>query len=346
VGGLCRSMTVAYIALGSLSWLGCKHDESSSLRDRSTPTERTPGVAPTEPRPTDAPTEPATPSDPEDAGPLSELVTLALAMPEGREYRVTTFAMVELPMVNKPVGWAREERISFEDCTGDGLERACSVRHASLKFEGQPPTGAILEADERKVRGVTSLHAITATGYREGETRLEVEGELDASLRETLASIHRLYCIRFPKEPIGVGAKWNDTCRTFDRGVAITRNLAWELSELTDDPEEGKRAELRAIGEYVVPGDDGDRKGTVEMILYFFVDHGEPHLLRERRSIPVSEQRGAYTKETINIQFAKVDPQDPERLVRTDERPFPTAQAGADAEPDQAPEPESAPGPK
>jgi hypothetical protein len=305
--------------------LGCKDDAGSGLRDRSQPvtpashgTKATPAPASSDPAP--SPTADYTPPTDPDA-----FVTLRFAMPDGEAYSVTTVAMVELPMVNRPVGWAREERFEFENCTGEGVDRSCTLRHEYVAFEGQPPTGPLLEADELKVRNVTSRHEITAAGFREGETRLELsEGEIEPDLRESLASIHRLYCIRFPKEPVAVGAKWNDTCQTFDRGVAVTRNLLWELSELSDDPEGGKRAELRGIGEYVVPGSDGERKGTVEMILYFFVEAGEPHLLRERRTIPVSEERGAHTKETVNIQFAKMLEGDRERLVRTDGRPFPT----------------------
>jgi hypothetical protein len=321
-------------------WLGCKQDEGSRLRDRSQPmpNERTvsevidpsPGADAPAPVSDEAPAEP------------TEFVALRLAMPQDQTYSVTTVAMVELPLVNQPMGWAREERFSFEDCTGDGMERACTIRHDYTAFEGQPPAGPLLEADELKIRDVTSRHSITATGYREGPTQLQTDDrELDPGLAESLATIHRLYCIRFPKEPIGVGAKWNDSCQTFDRGVAVTRNLLWELSELRDDAEVGKRAELRGIGEYVVPGPKGDRKGTVEMILYFFVDHGEPHLLRERRSVPVSEQRGAHTKETVSIQFSKVLQGDPARTVRTDGRPFPTGAHTDDQTDDQTAGPEA-----
>lgn len=341
------------VALLSLATsLGCKRDESSRLRERSqtvtTPAEAPRGDAGSAPASASPAERPASPADDvTDANappPDGEYVSLRLALPQGETYRMTTVAMVELPMVNQPVGYAREESLTFEDCIGDGVERACTLRHRYTAFEAQPPTGPLLEADERKVQGVTSLHRITATGFRDGETELKDDAsDLDPGIRENLTSIHRLYCIRFPKEPVAVGAKWNDVCHTFDRGVAVTRNLLWELSELSEDPDDpdmGKRAELRGIGEYVVPGPKGERKGTVEMVLYFFVDHGEPHLLRERRSIPVSAERGAFTKETVSIQFAKVLEGEPERVVRTDGRPFPSTDTtqGVEPAPDARPD--------
>lgn len=271
--------------------------------------------------------------------PDAERIQLRLALPEGQTYRVTTVAMVELPMVGQPTGYAREENIVFERCKGDGVDRVCTLRHRYSKFEAEPPTGPLLEEDERRVQPFTSRHELTATGYREGKTRLE-GGPPDAdekSFVQDLASVHRFYCLRFPKDPVAVGAKWKDECRTFDRGVAVTRRVLWELTELTDDPVSGKRAELRAVGEYIVPGSQGERKGTIEIIFYLFAERGEPHLLRERRSIPVSAERGAYTKNTVNIQFAKVSDEDPERVMRTDGQPFPSTPA--------APVPQAATGP-
>ena len=327
-------------AIAFTTGAGCKNeDEPSRLRDRSQPVvevEPPPGADPQSPAEAQPPVAPAQ-EEPYAPPPDAEYVTLRLAMPTDETYRITTVAMVELPMVNQPTGWAREEQIVFEDCKGEGVDRTCVLKHRSTAFEGQPPTGPLLEADERKVQPVTSRHAITAGGFRNGETALELDdGELDPELGGRLAEIHRLYCIRFPKEPVTVGAKWTDQCRTFDRGDAVTRKVQWELSELSDDPEGGKRAELRGIGEYLVPGPKGERKGTVEIIFYFFVDAGEPHLIRERRSIPVSAERGAYTKEMLNIQFAKMREGEPNG-VRTDGKPFPTGPVASVAEGPQKP---------
>jgi hypothetical protein len=327
-------IALTIVAITAVIGLACKQDESSSLRDRSQPiVEVDPSASASAPE-ASAEGEPAT-APPEDA----ELVSLRLALPQDETYRVTTVAMVELPMVNQPVGWAREEQITFESCDGEGEGRGCTLRHRSTAFEGQPPTGPMLEADERKVQPVTSRHRMTAVGFRDGPTELEIDAsaEVEADLEASLAAVHRFYCIRFPKQPVGVGAKWNDTCQTFDRGIAVTRRVLWELSELSDDPDDpdaGKRAELRGIGEYLVPGPKGERKGTVETIFYFFVDEGEPHLIRERRSVPVSAERGAYTKETINIQFAKVVAGEPQQVVRTDGKPFPESAPASEAAPE------------
>lgn len=255
--------------------------------------------------------------------PASERVKLALALEAGTQYVITTVGMLELPMVSgKPTAFARREVIAVSDCKGDGGERSCMLEHRYTEFEAEPPTGKVLEADEKRVSDLVTRHRIGPDGQRIGETK--VEGSTTSEqVRQEMSSAHRFYCLRFPDEAVGVGAKWKASCETFSGGRFVERNVQWELSELSTDEDGHKRAELRMIGEIFVPDDDGKpRKGTVQGVLYFFVDHGKPHILRELHSVPLVEGKAAFTKRTLNMQFAHPVTGKPGELMRTDGQPL------------------------
>lgn len=251
--------------------------------------------------------------------PDSERVQLALALEEPTTYRVQTIGSVKLPVVPKPTGFALEERVSLRDCEGDGAKRKCRIEHRYTNFEAEPPTGRFLQADYDRVRSVVTEHVLTASGFREDETKIkQAPDALDDELRAALGGVHRFFCLRFPTEPVAIGAKWKDTCKTYFRGTVATREVIWELSELTDDPDGlGKRAELTEIGKYVESGKEGTLQGT----LFFYVDLGQPHILRERIAVSLGE-KGLETVTNLSYAFGKVLPGRPEKVVQVSGRPF------------------------
>ena len=366
-----RFVTFVRFVPVAMSWLlaaggmSCEREESSGLAARSEP-----GANPEQvelPKPSKFPassqdkpeadasaegepsSSPATgPSSGEPVqtqpAPDAERVPLALAMDDDLEYVVTTVGMLELPMVSgKPTGYAREERIRLDDCTGDGTQRTCRVEHRYTQFQAEPPTGRLLENDEARVAGLTTLHRIGADGARIGAT--QVQGDAAAAgVQAQLTEVHRLYCIRFPTEPIAVGAKWKSRCKTFTGGRVVQREVQWELSELSRDEDGKRRAELRMVGETVSPDDEGKpRKGTVQGVLYFFVDLGKPHILRELHTTPIAEGKAAFIKRTLNHQFAHPVPGKPDELLRTDGKPLVAAPPPGGSSPAQKDPPLNAP---
>lgn len=338
---------------------GCK-EPTSRLESESAPLPSSTAQAPAKAAPTSQ--APPPPADDPDAGneaalaagqppPDAERVLLRLSLEEGTEYRVTTVGMLSFAMVQQPTGFAREERIALRDCTGEGDARTCRVHHRYTQFEAEPPTGALLEADEKRVSSLETVHAIDALGARTGETEIRGTPEAIAGAPSGLSEVHRLQCLRFPDEPVAVGAKWKSSCKTLSAGRVITRNVLWELSKLDDDPVSGKRAELHMVGEVLMPDDEGIKKGTVQGVLYFFADKGRPHQLRERLTIPLTAN--ASSTRDIAYQFALVQPGDPETFLRTDGQPFPpddpsgtAAQAASPGQPPavQSPTPATAVG--
>ena len=235
-------------------------------------------------------------------------------------------------MNDKPTGYAREETVRLQACEGEGISRHCTLVHQFSGFEAEPPAGRFLQGDYDRVAHVRSRHAITATGFRSGVTALDaldpgpaIDPSIDDVLGAELSDVHRFFCIRFPDEPVGVGAKWSDTCTTVSAGTPGKRTVTWELSKLADDPAGGKRAELSYVGTYEQLARDQSavqRQGTISGTLYFFVDDGQPHLMRETIAVALG-RTGVVTKTSINIQFAREDSGAPQGRVRTDGGPFP-----------------------
>jgi hypothetical protein len=268
---------------------------------------------------TDAPNAGTSTTSAESPPPDSERVQLALALEEPTTYRVQTIGSVKLPMVLNPTGFALEERVRLHDCEGEGTARKCRIEHRYSNFEAEPPAGRFLQADYDRVHAVVTEHVLTASGFREGDTKInEAPDALDAELRSALAGVHCFFCLRFPTEPVGVGAKWNNTCNAYLRGTVATREVMWELSELTDDPNGfGRRAELTAVGKYLESG----KEGSVQSTLFFYVDLGQPHILRERISISLGE-KGLKTVTNLTYAFGKVLPGKPEKVVQVTGLPF------------------------
>ncbi len=245
-------------------------------------------------------------------------VELRLALADDTRYRITTIGMLELPLFDKPVGFAREEDLRLGDCKGEGFERSCLLTHGYRNFEAEPPTGEALEADEQMVAKLETSHRINATGLRSSETA--IEGTVENPAGQALAQVHRLYCIRLPNEPVGVGATWRDTCRSRLGGNIVTRELVWRVAKI-ENTDEGTRAELEYAGRVrrVDPG-AGVRTGEVKGVLYFWVDAGEPHVLRERVVFILDAERGLSTGTDLRYQFAKLG--DKDELIRTDGKAF------------------------
>jgi hypothetical protein len=299
-----------------------KAPSSLAERARATPAE-TPAPTATPPAdpapPADSAPPPVAPSadtPPADTPPIA----LTLALDPAVKMRITTVGMVELPVVERPTGFAIQEGITLDGCEGEGTARRCRVHHRFLNFEAEPPAGRFLEADHARVADIARAHDIGADGRALSPTALE--GEVDAELRESLARAHALHCIRLPPGPVTVGATWTDTCSEWARGAVGAREITWTLARVDDDEGTGRRAELRYRGTLTQPSKAGERTGTVQGVLYFFADAGQPHLLREQIAMPL-KAGGAVTKTTLNIQFARVDPAHPDTLLRMDGRPFP-----------------------
>jgi hypothetical protein len=232
---------------------------------------------------------------------------------------VTTLGMLGLPLIDKPTGFAREEEIELGDCKGEGAGRSCLLTHRYRGYEAEPPTGAGLEADEHQVAAVVTSHRIDASGLRLTDTA--VQGETAPALAAQLTELHRLYCIRLPAEPVGVGATWRDVCRMREGGSLVTRELTWRLAKL-ERSEEGHRAELEYAGRarrLDLKGKlvDGEIKGK----LFLWVDAGEPHKMLERLEFVLDAGKGLSTSTDLRFDFAKLG-EDGEQLIRTDGKPF------------------------
>jgi hypothetical protein len=253
------------------------------------------------------------------AGAEEERVQLRLALSEGAHYRVTTIGMLQLPLIEKPTGFAREEDITLSGCEGEGGGRSCLVTHRYRNYEAEPPTGEGLEADERQVAALVTSHRVDASGLRMTDTA--VQGEASPAIAEQLSQLHRLYCIRLPAEPVGVGATWRDVCRMREGGSLVTRELTWRLTKL-EKAADGHRAELEYAGRL----HRLDLKGNVvggevkEGRLYLWAEAGEPHLMLEQQVLMLNPAKGLGTVTTLRFQFAKVG--DGEQLLRTDGKPF------------------------
>jgi hypothetical protein len=326
------------LALVLLSALGCQKDSESNLAqmaEEGTPDEVAPPEGETATPTTPQPVAEA-PSGPVDANGIAvppkdgaaELLTpgsdegrvlLRLALPEGAHYRVTTIGMLKLPLIEKGTGFAREEDVELGDCEGEGGERTCLLTHRYRNYEAEPPTGKGLEADERSVSTLVTSHRVDSSGLRLTDTA--VQGETSPPLAAQLAEVHRLYCIRLPAEPVGVGATWRDVCRTREGGSLVTRELTWRLAKL-EQAEDGHRAELAYAGrvrrlDLKGTQADGEAKGT----LYLWVDAGEPHLMVESLVFVLGAEKGLSTRTDLRFQFAKLG-EDGEQLIRTDGKPF------------------------
>jgi hypothetical protein len=252
------------------------------------------------------------------AGADDRRVELRLALVDETRYRNTTIGMLKLPLFDSPVGFAREEQLELGDCEGEAGERSCTITHAYRNFEAEPPTGDALGKDEALVADLTTNHRLDASGLRASKT--EVTGEITNPAAQALAQVHRLYCIRLPSEPVGIGATWRDTCRSRIGGRIVTREVVWRLAKL-DDTDEGTRAELEYAGKVSrVDAGAGVRTGEVKGTLLLFVDAGEPHLLRERIAFILDPDRKVSTGTDLRVQFTKLGPKD--ELIRTDGKPF------------------------
>ena len=307
--------------------------QSEGLEQRAAGSAPSSPAAPTpapEPAPTPAPATAPRPSLPPSSATPGDLVTLRLALPDGARYRLTTVGMIHYPMMPQPTGFAREESIDVRECRGDGLTRACALEHRVTNFEAEPPYGKFIDNDEAPVRALVSRQRMTVLGAPEGPATIDGEGAATEAGR-ALSAVHRFACIRFPSEPVAVGATWTVTCDSRVDGRVAHRTTTWELIAIDDDPEgAGKRAELRETGSFTFDSTAGARGGEFAGILYFWVDLGEPHILRETLVTEIVADQGS-TKASINYQFAKVDPNDPTKVTRTDGKPFeePAAPAAA-----------------
>lgn len=320
----------------------CTGDASSpsTLAERSnvSPVVAPPTSPAASPAPTDRPSSgPAgLPAIPDDIAPGgltarppegTELLPVRLALKEGSVYQVTTLGMISFTGV-QPSGYAREERLELDECSGADQARRCRLTHRYVHFEAEPPSGRIFAADEQRVDKLITRHTLLASGVREGSTAIEgLAEQLESPPGKALAEVHRFYCLRFPEEPIGIGAKWKDVCHMRTGGAIDTREVIWELTNVSKDAEGRRRAEFTYVGNYLAPGEKGDRTGTVAGMLYFLLDAGEPHLLREKIVTRLDPASSFQTSTTLSYQFARLvkGKDGKETAMRTDGEPFPVA---------------------
>ena len=272
-----------------------------------------------------AKTDPAAPTSPP---PPSEQAEIHLSLKEGSTYRVTTIGNVRFGSLVQPTGFAREERLTLKDCDGESFTRVCTLEHRYVNFEAEPPNGKFLTTDEKAVADLMTSHRLLATGERPGTTTVTGPKEqADSKAGQALADVNRFFCIRFPEQAIGVGAKWRSKCQMRSGGVVDTRDVLWELKKLERDPDTGLRAELAYIGEYSAPGAKTSVQGVVRGTLFFLVDAGEPHLLREEFTTATDSASKYVTHTTLAYQFVKLvpGPDGKEIAVRVDGKPLPEA---------------------
>ena len=254
------------------------------------------------------------------AGAEDDRVRLRLQLDEGATYRTTTIGMLKLPLVERATGFAREEQLSLSDCRGEEAARDCLLTHRYRNYEAEPPAGKGLEIDERAVSEIVTAHRLDSSGLRASKT--SVQGEASPAINEQLAAVHRLYCLRLPSESVGVGATWRDVCRTRLGGQLVTRELTWRLAKLDRSDESSARAELEYAGRVRRVDDSGKLiNGEVKGVVYFWVDAGQPHLLRERVGFVLNPVNGLGTTTDLRVQFTLLD-EDGETLLRTDGKPF------------------------
>ena len=246
-------------------------------------------------------------------------VQLRLALAEGSRYRITTIGMLELPLLNRATGFAREEEVALSDCKGEAGERSCLASHTYRNYEAEPPAGSGLEADEKLVAELETAHRIDASGLR--MTTTAVHGESGADIAKQLAEVHRLNCIRLPDVPVGVGATWRDVCRMRQGGTLVTREVTWRLAKV-EAGEDGRRAQLEYAGRIRKINSEGEVvNGDVKGAVYFWLDAGEPHLVREALGFVLNADKGIGVKTDFRYQYTKVD-EDGETLIRTDGKAF------------------------
>ena len=343
--------TLICLALASLVGLACSSDEKSNL-EKLAEAGSQPEVGPDQPEvkpvtgaqadqaplpPARAAIEPSSswpvdadgiPLPPQDgAAPLlsqgaeDRRVQLRLALAEDAHYRITTIGMLKLPLIDKPTGFAREEDLHVSDCKGEGAARTCLLSHDYRNYEAEPPAGGGLEADEKQVAALETSHRIDTSGLRITDTA--VQGEGSPAHHQALAQVHRLFCIRLPSEPVGLGATWKDVCRMRQGGSIVTRELTWRLAKL-EDSEDGVRAELEYAGRVRRIGPKGKLlNGEIMGALFFWVDAGEPHIMRERVGFELDVSKGVSTGTDFRYQFTKVVGEGKkEELLRTDGKPF------------------------
>ncbi|WAS96908.1 hypothetical protein [Nannocystis punicea] len=296
---------------------------------KAAPEVQTPVGAQRPATPADSPSK-ADPSQPQSPAQPSETAEIRLALREGSAYRVTTIGNVRFGSLVQPTGFAREERLTLKDCDGEGFTRACTLEHRYVNFEAEPPNGKFLDNDEKAVHQLVTTHRLLATGERPGTTSITGPKEqAESKPGQALVDANRFFCIRFPEEAIGVGAKWRSKCQMRSGGVIDTRDVLWELKKLERDPDTGLRAELSYIGEYTSPGAKAPLEGVVRGTLLFFVDAGEPHLLREEFQTATDKASAYKTHTTLAYQFVKLvpGPDGKEVAMRTDGKPFPETPA-------------------
>lgn len=261
----------------------------------------------------------------------AETAVLKLALTDGTTYRVTTVGNVQFGSMIQGTAWAREERLSLSNCAGEGPARSCTLEHKYEKFEAEPPNGRLLENDEKAVAGLVTRHGLKATGERVGPTEIAAgpKDQAESADGKALAEVDRFFCIRFPDQPIAVGAKWRATCHVRSGGVVDTRDVLWELEKLERDPDTGLRAELSYLGKYRAPGVKGTLEGVISGVMFFFVDAGEPHLIREQFTMATDAASQFVTHASNAYQFAKLvpGPGGKETAVRVDGKPFPSGPA-------------------
>lgn len=258
-------------------------------------------------------------------------VTLRLKLDDPTTYEMTTLGMVKFTMVQSPVGFARRERVTLDECAGEGASRQCTATHRYTNFESELP---ILADDEARVSNLITTHRLAATGARTGTTTVEGPKEQrDGDAGRALSDVHRFYCLRFPEEPVAVGAKWKDTCRTRTGGTVVTREVMWELSNVDEDPTGlGTRAELTVVGKVSKPDAKGEtREGTLQGRLLFWVDRGHPYKYQERLVIKTDDAGRMESTTDIATQFSLVLPGKPEKVVLTSGQTLEEAQATATA---------------
>lgn len=254
---------------------------------------------------------------------------LKLGLAAETEWRVATIGLLALPGLQQPVGFARQEIVELEECDGEGSARTCTAVHRTVAFQGEPPAGGTLEAGEAPMLQLTFRQRIDATGRALEPAR--IEGDPAARARPDMAALvgaHQLFCLRLPSEPVGVGAVWKDECRIWSGQQLVVRDVEWTLRKLDVDPDgAGRRAELAVKGLQLATDADGNpRRGSLSGVLFLWADPGEPHLYEELVRLPLGDQ-GLETKMRLRVQFARPDPahpDDPQAIVRTDGRAFPS----------------------
>jgi hypothetical protein len=133
------------------------------------------------------------------------------------------------------------------------VERTTSLEHVRLRSMGSanPRFQTAAAAVEQKMKRSAFTDLIDPRGrLRTADNAGSVDSVTDLGQGDSSASTLRLFTIPFPKESIGVGARWSAKSEIVLMGFQVTQTLGYELVEFHD----GKGRVKQTVSQLAAPG--------------------------------------------------------------------------------------------